>query len=387
MDQSSVSAPKFRSAFVLILLLGVSLLFLAVAWPFLKALLVGALLAGLCHSIYNWLTRRVGDRRALAAVLTVFGLLILLFGPLSALVGVIIAQAAQVSEQAAPWLKQHLGPASGFDIHDWLVQRYPSIADYVPEQAKIVETAGKVTQSAGGLLVGGLSNLTAGTASFLLKLFVTFYAMFFFLRDGPQILTKTFYYIPLSDADEERLLDRITSITRATIKGTLVIGLIQGTLAGLGFWVAGIDGAVFWGTLMTVLSVVPGLGAAVIWVPGVIYLYITGHALAATLLMIWCAAVVGTVDNLLRPSLVGKDAELPDLLILIGTLGGLFLFGPIGFIVGPMVCGLFLTVLEIYGTTFRAVLPATKGFDPGGDQGSATAAEMAAEIQPLDPDV
>ena len=95
---------------------------------------------------------------------------------------------------------------------------------------------------------------------------------------------------------------------------------------------------------MAILSIVPGIGAALICVPAVIYLFITGQVLAGTLLLGWCAAVVGTIDNILRPILVGKDARMPDLLILVGTLGGLFLFGPIGFIVGPIVCGLFLTV-------------------------------------------
>jgi predicted PurR-regulated permease PerM len=116
---------------------------------------------------------------------------------------------------------------------------------------------------------------------------------------------------------------------------------------------------------MTVLSVVPGIGAALIWVPAVIYLFITGQTLPAVLLLAWCATVVGTIDNILRPALVGKDAKMPDLLILIGTLGGLFLFGPIGFIVGPIVCGLFLTVWDIYGTTFKAILPPVKSLSTG----------------------
>jgi len=111
---------------------------------------------------------------------------------------------------------------------------------------------------------------------------------------------------------------------------------------------------------MAILSIVPGIGAALIWVPAVIYLIVTGQLLAGLLLFAWCAAVVGTIDNILRPILVGKDAKMPDLLILVGTLGGLFLFGPIGFIVGPIVCGLFLTVWEIYGATFKDLLPPVK---------------------------
>src|SRR5438477_11307566 len=115
---------------------------------------------------------------------------------------------------------------------------------------------------------------------------------------------------------------------------------------------------------MTSLSIVPGIAAALIWVPAVIYLFITGQVLSGTLLLGWCAAVVGTIDNILRPVLVGKDARMPDLLILVGTLGGLFLFGPIGFIVGPIVCGLFLTVWDIYGTTCREVLSPVTSFRP-----------------------
>jgi predicted PurR-regulated permease PerM len=111
---------------------------------------------------------------------------------------------------------------------------------------------------------------------------------------------------------------------------------------------------------MTIFSILPGIGAALVWVPAVIILFVNGQYVAATLLLVWCVTVVGTVDNFLRPVLVGRDAKMPDLLILVGTLGGLFLFGPIGFIVGPIVCGLFLTVWDIYGAMFKEVLPPVK---------------------------
>ncbi len=361
MEPTNLSRTTFRTAFVLILVIAVSALFLAVTWPFLKPLLLGALLAGLCRPFYRWLVRSLGNRPSLAAVLTLVLLFVVVAGPLSAFVGIVVRQALAVSNEALPWLQAHFGPSSSFNAHDWLVQRFPAIAEYVPEQAQIVDSAARVARSAGGFLVAGATQLTAGTATFLLNLFVMLYAMFFFLRDGRAILEKIFYYTPLSRADEDRVMERLTSVTRATIKGTLVIGAIQGALAGIGFWVAGIEGSAFWGTIMAVLSTVPGIGAALVWVPVVIYLYLTGETLTATLLLAWCAAVVGTVDNVLRPSLVGKDAKMPDLLILVGTLGGLFLFGPIGFIVGPLVCGLFLTVWDIYGRTFRDILPPARG--------------------------
>ena len=365
MERPNISATTFRTAFVLILVLAVSALFLAVTWPFLQALLLGAMLAGLCRPLYNWVRRWVGDRESLAATLTLLILFLLVAGPISAFVGVVVTQALNISDQAIPWVQQHFGSATTLNVHDWLVQRFPALAPYVPEQAQILEGLGRTAKAAGAYLVVSATQFTAGTAGFLLNLFVMIYAMFFFFRDGPKIIEKIFYYTPLTHEDEELLLERFTSVTRATIKGTLVIGVIQGTLAGLAFWVAGIDGAAFWGTMMVVLSVVPGIGAALIWVPAVIYLFLTGQTLSAILLLAWCAAVVGTVDNILRPILVGKDAKMPDLLILIGTLGGLFLFGPIGFIVGPIVCGLFLTIWEIYGNTFKEILPPVRSLRTG----------------------
>ncbi len=365
MDRTQLSRTTFRTAFVLLLVLAVSILFLAVIRPFLMPLLMGALVAGLCAPLYRWVTRLCGGRKSLAAGVTLLILFILIVGPLSALVGVVARQALAVSNGAIPWVQQHIGAASGFDVHDWLVRRFPSLAPYTPEQRQLADSAARLAQGAGAFLVTWATQFTAGTAAFVLNLFVMLYAMFYFLRDGEVILEKIFYYAPLNHADEERVLERFISVTRATIKGTLVIGLIQGTLAGLGFWVAGLEGAAFWGTIMVVLSIVPGIGAALVWVPAVIYLFVIGHPLTASLLLAWCAAVVGTIDNLLRPKLVGKDAKMPDLLILVGTLGGLFLFGPIGFIVGPLICGLFLTVWDIYGTTFKDILPAVHEIGAG----------------------
>jgi predicted PurR-regulated permease PerM len=360
MEPADISGKRFRTAFVIILVVAVSALFLAVTWPLLQALLLGALLAGLCHPLYRWITRLLGDRRSLGAIVTLLILFIVVAGPLSAFLGVVVQQALAVSNQAIPWVQQHFGAASTFNAHDWLVQRFPALAAHVPSQEQLVESVGTVAKSIGGFLVTMASRMTATTAAFLLNLFVMVYAMFFFFRDGEEILEKIFYYLPLRDEDEGLMLQRFASITRATVKGTLVIGIIQGALAGFAFWVAGIAGAAFWGTIMAILSIIPGIGAALIWVPAVIFLIVSGQVLAGLLLFAWCAAVVGTVDNILRPILVGKDAKMPDLLILVGTLGGLFLFGPIGFIVGPIVCGLFLTVWEIYGATFKNILPPVK---------------------------
>jgi predicted PurR-regulated permease PerM len=289
-------------------------------------------------------------------------LFVLGLAPVSAFLGIVLQQALTISNQAIPWLNEHLGAATSFDVHEWLVQRFPALAKYVPSQEQLLEQVGTAAKTAGTFLVSFASRMTATTAAFLLNLFVMLYAMFFFFRDGHKILERIFYYTPLSDEDETRMLNQFASITRATVKGTLVIGVIQGTLAGIAFRVVGIEGAALWGTIMTILAIIPGIGAALVWVPAVVILFLTGQHVTAILLAAWCAAVVGTVDNFLRPVLIGRDAKMPDFLILIGTLGGLFLFGPIGFIVGPIVCGLFLTVWDIYGTTFKEVLPPVTSF-------------------------
>ncbi len=364
MEPLTTSGTNLRTAVVLLLVAAVTALFLAVAWPFLKPLLLGALLAGLFHPLYRWITRLLGGRQSLGAAVTLLVLLVLGLGPISVFLGIVVQQALTISDQAIPWLTQHLGAASTFNVNEWVMQRFPALAKYMPSQEQLVEQVGAAAKTAGAFLVALASRMTVTTASFLLNLFVMLYAMFFFFKDGHKILERIFYYTPLSDEDERRMLTQFASITRATIKGTLVIGIIQGALGGIAFRVAGIEGAALWGTIMTILAIIPGIGAPLVWVPVVIVLFVNGQHVTATLLLVWCGAVVATIDNFLRPLLVGRDAQMPDLLILIGTLGGLFLFGPIGFIVGPIICGLFLTVWDIYGTTFKAVLPPVESFRP-----------------------
>ena len=166
------------------------------------------------------------------------------------------------------------------------------------------------------------------------------------------------YYIPLNDHDKLRILNRFTSVTRATLKGTFVIGVLQGSLNGFAFWVAGIDGALFWGACMSVLSVLPAIGSSIIWIPVVVILAAYGAFLKAILLWIFCGFLVGSLDNLLRPVMVGKDTQMHQLFILFSTLGGLSLFGIVGIIIGPVIAALFVTIWEIYGETFKHYLPA-----------------------------
>jgi predicted PurR-regulated permease PerM len=146
-------------------------------------------------------------------------------------------------------------------------------------------------------------------------------------------------------------------VARATLKGSLLIGVVQGTATGIGLWVTGVPSAAFWGTVTIVVSMIPAIGSLLVWVPAVLYLMVIGHVGAALALLAWCGLGVSSIDNFLRPVLIGRDTKMSDLMVLLSTLGGIMLFGMSGFIVGPIVAALFVTIWHLYGEAFRDLLP------------------------------
>jgi predicted PurR-regulated permease PerM len=195
------------------------------------------------------------------------------------------------------------------------------------------------------------------TAQFLFLTFILLYTMFFFFVDGEMILKGILHYLPLPPEDQTRMLDRFTSVTRATLKGVAVIGILQGGVAGAAFAAVGIPSSVFWGTVMIVMSIIPGIGTAIVWGPAAIILAMGGRYTEAIVLGGICAVAVGSVDNFLRPRLVSKDTKMHELMVFFGTLGGIMMFGVAGIIIGPIVAALLITVWEIYAVAFQDVLP------------------------------
>jgi predicted PurR-regulated permease PerM len=197
-------------------------------------------------------------------------------------------------------------------------------------------------------VIGGQAvNIGQNTLNFVVSLFVMLYLLFFLLRDGDMLAQRIRRAVPLRPEQQHQLFDRFTVVIRATVKGNLVVALAQGALGGLMFWFLGIHAPVLWGVLMAIFSLVPALGATVVWLPVSIYLVVTGRAWAGIGLAAYGALVIGTVDNLLRPILVGKDTKMPDYLVLIATLGGIAAFGINGFVIGPVIAALFITVWDI----------------------------------------
>jgi predicted PurR-regulated permease PerM len=375
----SQGALRFRQGFLLLLVAAISLLFLFVVRRFLLAVLLAAVFAGVTFPLYRWLLKRLRGRRALASIATILILLLGVALPLAGFLAMVASEAVQVSQEAGDWFQQQ---RERFAEWRRLAERVPLLARLMPAPGEVAEQFREVAGRTGGALMGTVAAATRGTMSFFLQLFVMLYALFYFLIDGPGILRQILYYIPLEPSEEEALLERFVSVTRATLKGSLLIGAIQGAAAGLAFWAAGVPGPAFWGTVMVVLSVIPAVGAALVWVPAVVYLLLVGKVGAAIGLLAWCALVVSTIDNFLRPRLVGRDARMSDLLILLSTLGGIFVFGAVGFIVGPIVAALFVSIWHIYGETFSAWLPAVPEkvrvvppSDPGGEHHTLDEAE------------
>ncbi|WP_310388040.1 AI-2E family transporter, partial [Roseateles sp.] len=341
----------YRKAFLLALVIGVSIAMIKVLQAFLMTLMVAAILAGLLRPVFVHFTRWLGGRRIPAAILTVLFTLIGVIGPLVAIGGLVVSQASDITTNVRPIVEKSINSPTYLDQR---LQKLPGYDEYFkPYRTVILTKAGEVVNSMGGFLMSSLSATTLSTVSFIANFFLALYAMFFLLLDGQAMLKSAMEYLPLHGDEKELLIQRFLSITRATIKGTLVIGVIQGTLSGLAFWALSIPNAAFWGVLMTVLSILPLIGGALIWVPAAIILFATGAVTKAIVLTVFCSLVVGSVDNILRPWLVGRDTKMHDLVILFSTLGGLLAIGAMGFIIGPVLAGLFVTSWQIFGIAYR----------------------------------
>ncbi|WP_239492957.1 AI-2E family transporter [Luteitalea sp. TBR-22] len=370
---------RFRRAFLLIFVLGITVVFLGMIRSFLLTILLAAIFAGLAYPLFQRLVGVLRGRRPLAAAATLLVGVIVVAAPLGLVAYMVTTEAIRLSASVRPWIERvssqpsMLGP---------VLERMPYGEYFEPYREEILQKAGQWAASAGGFVVSSLSDTTLGTVSALFNFFILLYTVFFLLLDGPDLLQAMRRFLPLREGERDLLLDKFVSVTRATLKGTLVIGLVQGTTAGIAFWVAGVEHASFWGAIMVVLSVIPMLGGALVWVPTCLYLGLTGDWGRAVMLAAFCGLVVGSIDNVLRPRLVGRDTEMHDLMILFSTLGGIMMFGALGFIIGPIIAALFQTSWELFGLAFADNLPSV----PAEASVAPVIATTEGEVQVLDPD-
>ncbi len=342
-----------RGGFAILVLL-VSLAFFWLVLPYFGAILWGLVAAILFEPVHRRLTARLGGRKNLSAALTLLAIILIVIVP-AILLGV------SLIDEAARFYERFSNGNSGFvDIVTQIRRALPSWASDLMVRAGFRDIEAVANMFSSGL-ASGLQSVASralmfgqGALKFLAALGVMLYLTFFLLRDGKALGKTIKGAIPLAPDLRDRLVDHFVIVVRATMKGTVVVAILQGLVGGLIFWSLDIEGALLWGLLMGLFSLVPAVGTGIIWVPVAIFLFISGRSFEGFVLTGCGIFIIGLIDNLVRPYLVGHDTRMPDFVVLIATLAGIELMGLNGFIVGPMIAALFIAVWKIVTETRAA---------------------------------
>lgn len=336
--------------FFLVVLATVSLAFLWVIEPFWGAIFWAAVLALIFFPLQRKIDQQFKRRHNLAALATLLLIVVVVVLP-------VLLMAFTIAQELANFYQSvQSGKININQIIDRFLQAMPQQAYAVMEslglsdQAALRQKLSQLAIKAFQFWATGALNFGQVTAGFLIGFGVMLYILFFLLRDGVRIAGMIKRAIPLDVDTKRHLLQKLTTVVRATVKGNIVVAVTQGALGALIFWLLGLPSALLWGTVMALLSLLPAVGSALIWAPVAIYLILSGAVLKGTLLMAFGALVIGTIDNVLRPILVGKDTRMPDYIVLVSTLGGISVFGLSGFVVGPLVAALFMASWDIFVT-------------------------------------
>ncbi|KAA5804844.1 AI-2E family transporter [Alkalicaulis satelles] len=350
---------QLQRIFIAALALALSAVFVWMIRDFLGALFLAAILAMFLMPVQRWLSVRMArkgqPRTKIAASLLLILSVFLILLPLMAVLAVVAQQAVEVGQTALPWLQEQIrnfreeGLAG---LPDWV----PFKDAMAPYQTELASRLSQLASGLGGALINGLTRATGGALGFALGAIVFLFALFYLLTAGETSLREALKLLPMRASDRQLLAERTLSTIRATVKGTFVIALIQGTLTGGALAIAGVPGAVFWGAVAGLISIIPAIGTPLVWGPAAVWLFMSGSPIAAGAVALFGAVVIMNVDNVLRPTLVGKDAKMSDLMVLLSTLGGLTLFGFIGLVIGPVIAALFTSVWFIYARTYEDLL-------------------------------
>ncbi len=346
---------KLPQITLLVLVLIISLIFFRMISQFLMAIFMAGLLSAVVVPVHRYLCKKLHGRKVLSAAITVLAVILLILVPSLILITMVVSQAITIGQSVTPWIQSFIEQPT---ILSNYLSELPFYDQIDPYRDVILHKAGKMVGTISSFLVSSLSAFTRVTIDAIFAIIIMLYVMFYFLNMGDILLERILYLLPLDDKSERQLLQRFTSVTKATLKGVVVVGILQGTICGIAFAITGIQGAVFWGTVMAVTSIIPAFGTALVWGPALLIMLLAGQLANAAILVLMCGLFAGNLDNIIRPRLVGKDTEMHDLFVLFGTLGGISMFGLPGIIIGPIITALFITVWEIYGEKFQNYLPA-----------------------------
>jgi predicted PurR-regulated permease PerM len=359
----SVVLPQVAATLVnkpfLLVLLAVSLAFGWILWPFFGSVFWGVVLAILFAPLHRRLLRQFNGRASLAALAALGVMVLMVFLPLAVLTTALVGEGADLYQ------RMQSGELDFTRFFNAMVAALPSWATDLMNQFGLRNLAAlKAKLSTGAaqgakLIAEQALNIGQNTFDFVVSFFITMYLVFFLLRDGSRLSRHINAAIPLEESDKRDLRIKFTTVIRATVKGNVLVAAAQGALGGVAFWFLGVNGALLWAVSMAFLSLLPAVGAGLIWLPVALYLLASGAVWQGAALIAYGVLVIGLIDNVLRPLLVGKDTKMPDYVVLISTLGGMAVFGLNGFVIGPVIAAMFMAVWDIYIDARTQPPPAT----------------------------
>ena len=338
-----------QKVFLLLLTL-VTIGFVWILLPYSGAIFWGVVLAILFAPLYRRLLRATGRRPTAAALLTLLLIVVMVILPVSLIASSLVQQAVGVYEligsghiDVGQYFRQIIGA-----LPQWMVNllQHFDLTSLATLQQKLSSSAAQLSQVAAARAI----NFGRNTMDFLISMTIMLYLLFFLLRDGQALASRIRSAVPLGRKYKARLFDNFTTVIRATVKGNVLVALAQGALGGLIFWLLGVQAPLLWGVVMAFLSLLPAIGAALVWAPVAVYFLVTGSIWQGVVLIVFSTFVIGLVDNFLRPMLVGKDTKLPDYVVLLSTIGGMALFGLNGFVIGPVIAALFVASWDLFAS-------------------------------------
>lgn len=336
---------EFRSLLVLVLI--ASVLFLIILRPYFGAVCWAVFIAIVFWPLHLRFLQGAKNRRNVAALASLTVILLIVILPMAML-------AASVTQEASVLVERMRSGQIQLSVYfDRFLEALPAwgrnmlhrfgMGDLGLVQQKIIGTV----SSSGQVVATRVFGIGQVTVDLVISFFLMLYMLFFMFRDGDDLSRAIARCIPLHPQHTRRLLTQFATVVRATVKGNIVVALVQGALGGLAFWVLGLPAPVLWGAVMALLSLLPAVGAVLVWGPVAAYYLFAGELVRFLGLTAWSVLVIGLVDNLLRPILVGKDTRMPDYLVLLATLGGITVFGLNGFVIGPVIAAVFLVSWEM----------------------------------------
>ena len=339
---------RLEDKFFLFLIVVVSLAFAWILTSFYGAILWGVVIAMMFAPLYRRLLRRMPQRRTVASLIMLLAIVLIVILPL-------IFVAAALTQQGAVVVgKMQSGELNFGKLLQQILNALPAWATGLLDRFGVSSLGDMQEKITSGLVKGSQTiasqaiDIGQSTFGFMVNVVIMLYLLFFFFRDGDALAGKIKDAIPLRPGLRDELMEKFTVVIRATVKGSLLVALAQGALGGLIFWILGINAALLWAVLMAFLSLLPAVGAGLVWMPVAVYLLATGSFWQGAILIAYGFLVIGLVDNIMRPILVGKDTKLPDYVVLISTLGGIEVFGLNGFVIGPVIAAMFIAAWQIF---------------------------------------